>query len=103
MTDSNTSDAGDQLAGVRRSGSPGPRQGRRDQASSRGRTTPVQQARSRSVLRADLNVVDVEEALASAETIEEYFDADVTQRLLDIAREAVVAGVVVDVRNYVAA
>ncbi len=34
---------------------------------------------------------------------EEYFDADVTQRLLDIAREAAAAGVVVDVRNYVAA
>lgn len=34
---------------------------------------------------------------------EEYFDADVTQRLLDIVREAAAAGVVVDVRNYVAA
>jgi YgiT-type zinc finger domain-containing protein len=34
---------------------------------------------------------------------ERYFDAEVTQRLLDIAREAVAAGVVVDVRNYVAA
>ncbi len=34
---------------------------------------------------------------------ERYFDAEVTQRLLDIAREAAAAGVVVDVRNYVAA
>jgi hypothetical protein len=34
---------------------------------------------------------------------ERYFDADVTQRLLDLAREAVRAGVVVDVRRYVAA
>jgi len=34
---------------------------------------------------------------------EHFFDADVTQRLLDIAREAAQAGVVVDVRRYVAA
>ncbi len=34
---------------------------------------------------------------------ERYFDADVTQRLLDLAREAASAGVVVDVRRYVAA
>lgn len=34
---------------------------------------------------------------------ERYFDAEVTQRLLDIAREAAAAGVVVDVRDYVAA
>jgi YgiT-type zinc finger domain-containing protein len=34
---------------------------------------------------------------------EPYFDEQVTQRLLDIAREAAAAGVVVDVRRYVAA
>jgi YgiT-type zinc finger domain-containing protein len=34
---------------------------------------------------------------------EAYFDEAVTQRLLDLAREAAAAGVVVDVRNYVAA
>lgn len=34
---------------------------------------------------------------------EAYFDKAVTQRLLDLAREAAAAGVVVDVRNYVAA
>lgn len=34
---------------------------------------------------------------------EQFFDADVTDRLLDIADEAVEAGVVVDVRRYVAA
>jgi hypothetical protein len=32
-----------------------------------------------------------------------YFDEQVTQRLLDLAREAAAAGVVVDVRRYVAA
>jgi YgiT-type zinc finger domain-containing protein len=34
---------------------------------------------------------------------EPYFDEQVTQRLLDLAREAAAAGVVVDVRHYVAA
>ncbi len=34
---------------------------------------------------------------------EPYFDEKVTQRLLDLAREAAAAGVVVDVRRYVAA
>jgi YgiT-type zinc finger domain-containing protein len=34
---------------------------------------------------------------------EAYFDEQVTQRLLDLAREAAAAGVVVDVRRYVAA
>ena len=34
---------------------------------------------------------------------EPYFDEQVTQRLLDLAREAAAAGVVVDVRRYVAA
>lgn len=34
---------------------------------------------------------------------EPYFDEAVTQRLLDLAREAAAAGVVVDVRRYVAA
>jgi YgiT-type zinc finger domain-containing protein len=34
---------------------------------------------------------------------EQYFDAAVTQRLLDLAREAAKDGVVVDVRRYVAA
>lgn len=34
---------------------------------------------------------------------EPYFDAAVTQRLLDLARAAAAAGVVVDVRRYVAA
>ena len=34
---------------------------------------------------------------------ERYFDEEVTQRLMVIAREAVTAGVVVDVRRYVAA
>jgi len=34
---------------------------------------------------------------------EAYFDEAVTQRLLDLAKEAAAAGVVVDVRNYVAA
>lgn len=34
---------------------------------------------------------------------ESYFDEDITQRLLDLAREAAAAGVVVDVRRYVAA
>ncbi len=34
---------------------------------------------------------------------ERYFTADVTQRLLDLAREAARAGVLVDVRRYVAA
>ena len=34
---------------------------------------------------------------------EAYFDEHVTQRLLDLAREAALAGVVVDVRRYVAA
>lgn len=34
---------------------------------------------------------------------EQFFDADVTDRLLDIADEAVEAGVSVDVRRYVAA
>lgn len=34
---------------------------------------------------------------------EEYFEAEITQHLLDIAREAAAAGVVVDVRDYVAA
>ena len=34
---------------------------------------------------------------------ETYFDEDVTHRLLDLAREAATAGVVVDVRRYVAA
>lgn len=34
---------------------------------------------------------------------ERYFDADVTQRLLDLARDAARDGVVVDVRRYVAA
>ncbi|MCA1845126.1 MAG: type II toxin-antitoxin system MqsA family antitoxin [Actinobacteria bacterium] len=34
---------------------------------------------------------------------EHFFDADVTQRLLDLAREAAKDGVVVDVRRYVAA
>jgi YgiT-type zinc finger domain-containing protein len=34
---------------------------------------------------------------------EAYFDEAVTQRLLDLAREAASAGVVVDVRRYVAA
>jgi len=34
---------------------------------------------------------------------ERYFDAVVTQRLLALAREACAAGVVVDVRQYVAA
>jgi YgiT-type zinc finger domain-containing protein len=33
---------------------------------------------------------------------ERYFDAEITQALLDFAREAVAAGVVVDVRQYVA-
>jgi YgiT-type zinc finger domain-containing protein len=34
---------------------------------------------------------------------EPYFNEQVTQRLLDLAREAAAAGVVVDVRRYVAA
>ncbi|MHB1598183.1 MAG: type II toxin-antitoxin system MqsA family antitoxin [Acidimicrobiales bacterium] len=34
---------------------------------------------------------------------EPYFDEQVTQRLLDLAREAAANGVVVDVRRYVAA
>lgn len=34
---------------------------------------------------------------------ERYFSEDVTRHLLDLAREAVAAGVVVDVRRYVAA
>ena len=34
---------------------------------------------------------------------EAYFAEEVTQRLLDLARESSAAGVVVDVRNYVAA
>ena len=34
---------------------------------------------------------------------EQFFDADVTDRLLDIADEAAEAGVFVDVRRYVAA
>jgi YgiT-type zinc finger domain-containing protein len=34
---------------------------------------------------------------------EAYFSDDVTQRLLDLAREAAAAGVEVDVRRYVAA
>ena len=34
---------------------------------------------------------------------EQFFDADVTDRLLDLAEEAVQAGVLVDVRRYVAA
>ncbi len=34
---------------------------------------------------------------------EAFFDADVTEQLLTIAREAAEAGVVVDVRTYVAA
>lgn len=34
---------------------------------------------------------------------ERYFDAAVTERLLELAREASRAGVVVDVRSYVAA
>ena len=34
---------------------------------------------------------------------ERYFDEDVTRRLLQLAREAAAAGVVVDVRRYVAA
>ncbi|HEX2038386.1 MAG TPA: type II toxin-antitoxin system MqsA family antitoxin [Acidimicrobiales bacterium] len=34
---------------------------------------------------------------------EQFFDADVTDRLLDIADEAAQAGVFVDVRRYVAA
>lgn len=34
---------------------------------------------------------------------EPYFDGQVTQRLLDMAREAASAGVIVDVRRYVAA
>lgn len=34
---------------------------------------------------------------------EQFFDADVTDRLLDIADEAMEAGVSVDVRRYVAA
>lgn len=34
---------------------------------------------------------------------ERFFDAQITQQLLDLAREAEDAGVVVDVRRYVAA
>ena len=34
---------------------------------------------------------------------EPYFDSEVTQRLLDMAREAASAVVIVDVRRYVAA
>jgi YgiT-type zinc finger domain-containing protein len=34
---------------------------------------------------------------------ERYFAEDVTRRLLAVAREAIAAGVVVDVRRYVAA
>lgn len=34
---------------------------------------------------------------------EPYFDEGVTQRLLDVVREAAAAGVVVDVRRYIAA
>lgn len=34
---------------------------------------------------------------------ERFFDAQITQQLLDLAREAENAGVVVDVRRYVAA
>jgi hypothetical protein len=33
---------------------------------------------------------------------EPYFNEQVTQRLLDLAREAVVSGVIVDVRRYAA-
>ncbi len=34
---------------------------------------------------------------------ERYFDAEVTTRLLTLARESAAAGVIVDVRRYVAA
>lgn len=34
---------------------------------------------------------------------ERYFSAEVTRQLLELAREAVAAGIVVDVRRYVAA
>lgn len=34
---------------------------------------------------------------------EPYFDEQVTQRLLEMARQAVMAGVIVDVRRYIAA
>jgi YgiT-type zinc finger domain-containing protein len=34
---------------------------------------------------------------------ERYFDEEVTRRLFELARDAVAAGVVVDVRRYVAA
>lgn len=34
---------------------------------------------------------------------EHFFDATITQQLLDLARDATAAGVVVDVRQYIAA
>jgi hypothetical protein len=41
--------------------------------------------------------------LKSATCGERYFSEDVTRRLLAVAREAIAAGVVIDVRRYVAA
>lgn len=65
----------------------------------------LQQARSRSYARMALGR-DVMTALGSCETVEEYEDGArlvLGQRLLDMAREAASAGVIVDVRRYVAA